>query len=152
MKNKQQIIEMHKNIAKEYEDVCMERTIEPDYIRYRKENYLKGMLDAIEIIYNDENEDSNVTIIKDKNKFYESLKEIGFERITTCEREETDYFFIDLPRVRVVFTKWNDKEYALCVRNVKDDNFCNNLPLKTFNFLEEKTINFIRKFVEFLGE
>jgi len=67
MKNKQQVIEMFKDISKEYNDVCMERKIEPDYLRVRRENYLKGMLDAIEIIYNDESKDSNVIIVKEKD-------------------------------------------------------------------------------------
>lgn len=152
MKNEQQVIEMFKDISKEYNDVFMERTIEPDYLRVRRENYLKGMLDAIEIIYNDESEDSSVIIIQDKNNFYSELKKIGFERITTCEGKKIDYFFIDLPRVRIVFNKWNNKEYGLYVRDVKDDNMCNNLVLKTFKFLDKKTINFISKFIKFLGE
>lgn len=67
MKTKQQVIEMYNDISKKYNDVCMERTIEPDYLRVRRENYLKGMLDAIEIIYNDESKDSNVIIIKEKD-------------------------------------------------------------------------------------
>lgn len=85
-----------------------------------------------------------------KRDFYKKLFKIGFTQIITCEGEKAHYFFIDLSRVRVVVTKWNDKEYALCVRDVKDDNMCNNLPLKTFTKLDEKTIKFIRSFIKFL--
>ena len=87
-----------------------------------------------------------------KKEFYKELIKIGFERITTCEGEKTDYFFIDLPRVRVVVNKWNNKEYGLYVRDVEDDNMCNNLVLKTFRILDEKTVKFIKNFVKFLGE
>lgn len=87
-----------------------------------------------------------------KKDFYKRLINIGFTRIITCDGEMTNYFFIDLSRVRVVVTKWNDKEYALCVRDVKDDNMCNNLLLKTFKRIDEKTIRFIKKFVVFLEE
>ena len=85
-----------------------------------------------------------------KNEFYKHLTKMKFTRITTCEGKETDYFFIDLPRVRVVFNKWNNKEYGLYVRDVKDDNMCNNLVLKTYKKLDDDIIKFIRKFVKFL--
>ena len=87
-----------------------------------------------------------------KTEFYEELIKIGFERITTCEGKKTDYFFIDLPRVRVVVNKWDNKEYGLYVRDVKDDNRCNNLVLKTYSKLDEKIVKFIKNFVKFLGE
>lgn len=87
-----------------------------------------------------------------KNEFYKQLIKMNFTRITTCEGHKTDYFFIDLPRVRVIFNKWNDKEYGIYVRDVKDDNMCNNLVLKTFKTLDENKLKFIRKFVKFLGE
>lgn len=85
-----------------------------------------------------------------KKDFYKKLMRIGFKRIVTCEGEETDYFYIDLPRVRIVFNKWNNKEYGLYVRDVKDDNMCNNLILKTYKKLDDDIIKFIRKFVKFL--
>lgn len=87
-----------------------------------------------------------------KKDLYKRLINIGFTRIITCENEKTDYFFIDSPKVRVVFNKWNNKEYGLYVRDVKDDNMCNNLVLKTFKRIDEKTIRFIKKFVDFLEE
>lgn len=87
-----------------------------------------------------------------KTEFYKQLIKMKFTRIITCEKKKTDYFFIDLPRVRVVFNKWNNKEYGLYVRDVEDDNMCNNLVLKTFKKLDDKTIKFINKFVKFLGE
>lgn len=77
MKTKEQIIEMHNEISEQYRDVCMERTIEPDYLRIRKENYLKGILDAIEIIYNNESKDSNVIIVKDKDFEMQKLFDPG---------------------------------------------------------------------------
>lgn len=87
-----------------------------------------------------------------KTEFYKQLIKMKFMRIITCEGKKTEYFFIDLPRVRVVFNKWNNKEYGLYVRDVKDENMCNNLVLKTFKKLDDKTIKFINKFVKFLGE
>lgn len=88
-----------------------------------------------------------------QNDFYKNLIKIGFKRITTCECEKTHYFFIDLPRVRVVITRWSHKkDYALCVRDVKDDNMCNNLPLRVFKKLDEKTIKFIRSFIKSLKD
>lgn len=87
-----------------------------------------------------------------KTEFYKQLIKMKFTRIITCEKKKTDYFFIDLTRVRVIFNKWNNKEYGLYVRDVKDENMCNNLVLKTFKKLDDKTIKFINKFVKFLGE
>ena len=87
-----------------------------------------------------------------KIEFYRELKKIGFQRVITCEGEKTDYFYVDLPRIRVVVNKWNNKEYGFYVRDVKDDNRCNNLILKTYSKLDEKIIKFIKKFVKFLGE
>ena len=87
-----------------------------------------------------------------ENEFYKQLIKMKFTRIVTCEGQETNYFYIDLLRVRVVVTKWNSKEYALCVRDINDDNFCNNLPLKTFKTLDEKIIKFVKQFVKFLKE
>lgn len=75
-----------------------------------------------------------------KKEFYKQLEKTKFTRIVTIEGHKTDYFFIDLPRVRVVFNKWNSKYYGLYVRDVKDDNFINNLLLKTFKKLDEKTM------------
>lgn len=85
-----------------------------------------------------------------KTDFYKQLIKLKFTRITTCEGEKTDYFYIDLPRIRIIFNKWNNKEYGLYVRDVEDNNMCDNLVLKTFKKLDEQKIKFIKKFIDFL--
>lgn len=85
-----------------------------------------------------------------KREFYKQLTKMKFTRIITCEGEKTDYFYIDLPRIRIIFNKWNNKEYGLYVRDVEDNNMCNNLVLKTFKKLDEQKIKFIKKFIDFL--
>lgn len=55
MKSEEDIIKMYDNVWVDYRDVCMRyKATNTDYLLYRQEHYLKGFLDALEIILNSE--------------------------------------------------------------------------------------------------
>ena len=67
-----------------------------------------------------------------KKEFYKELKKIGFTQISLCTGEKNNYFFIDLPNIRVVIDK-----FKLYFRDVKDDNWINNILIKEISILFE---------------
>lgn len=85
-----------------------------------------------------------------KKDFYKQLKKIGFEQIVDCEGRNTDYFFVLHPSIKIVVsaTFRVKREYGLYVRDIKDDNYLNNLLLCRF-FPDDKSVKFIKQFVEF---
>ena len=80
-----------------------------------------------------------------KREFYNELKKIGFIQIITCEKEKTDYFFIDLQNIRVVINK-----FKLYFRDVKDDNWINNIFIKEIK-ADDKNIKSLRQMIKFFG-
>ena len=81
-----------------------------------------------------------------KREFYKELKKIGFTQISLCTGEKTNYFFIDLPNIRVVIDK-----FKLYFRDVKDDNWINNILIKEIS-IDDKSIKSLKKILKFFGE
>ena len=80
-----------------------------------------------------------------KREFYKELKNIGFTQISLCTGEKTNYFFIDLPNIRLVIDRCR-----LYFRDVKDDNWINNIFIKEIS-IDDKSIKSLKKIIEFLG-
>lgn len=88
-----------------------------------------------------------------KREFNKELKSLGFTQIKLCTGEPTGYFFKDLPHIRMVINRHIvDKKlrYRLYFRDVKDDNWINNVLVKEF-IPDDKFIKSLKKAINFLG-
>lgn len=89
-----------------------------------------------------------------KREFNKELKGLGFTQIKLCTGESTDYFFMNLQHIRVIINRHMvDKKlrYRLYFRDVKDDNWINNILVKEF-IPDDKFIKSLKKTIKFLGE